>query len=103
MPKGSFAARTKGTPLNQTQMVPIDQIKVEQNFNAREAMSPDSLQKLGDSIAERGLLQPIVLREDEVDGGFFLVAGHRRFAGCQIAGLQEIPSIVRAYEGEDDE
>jgi ParB/RepB/Spo0J family partition protein len=87
----------------ETKMIPLDQIKVEQGLNAREAMDPNSLQKLGESIAERGLLQAVVVREDEVDGGFFLVAGHRRLAGCQIAGLTEIPATVRDYEGDDDE
>src|SRR5512137_2588447 len=65
----------------------------------RQAMSPEGLQGLAASIREVGVLQPIVVRRGEEAGSFVLVAGERRWRAARLAGLKEIPAVVR--EGDD--
>lgn len=55
-----------------------------------------ALEELAQSIAERGVLQPILLRP--VDDGFEIVAGERRWRAAQRARLHTIPAIVRAID-----
>lgn len=55
-----------------------------------------ALSELAESIAERGVLQPILLRP--VDGGYEIVAGERRWRAAQRARLHAIPAIVRDFD-----
>ena len=55
--------------------------------------------ELAESIGQRGLLQPILLRA--VDGGFEIVAGERRWRASQRAGLTTIPATVREFDDGD--
>lgn len=59
----------------------------------RRTFSDESLEELAASIAEVGLLQPIVVYEDE--DGYTLLAGERRLRASRLAGLVAIPAIVR--------
>ena len=58
--------------------------------------SEESLDELADSIAERGVLQPILLRPD--GDGFEIIAGERRWRAAQRARLHTIPAIVREID-----
>ncbi len=60
---------------------------------ARKIFDQDSLQELADSIKMYGIIQPIVVTEKE--GYFTIIAGERRWRAAKIAGLTEIPAIVR--------
>jgi ParB family chromosome partitioning protein len=60
----------------------------------RQEFDPETLEELAQSIREKGLIQPVVLRKRE-DGGYELIAGERRWRAAQRAGLREIPAIVR--------
>lgn len=60
----------------------------------RKDFDEESLAELADSIAEHGLLQPILVRPMP-DGGYQIVAGERRWRACRIAGLSEIPAMIR--------
>ena len=60
----------------------------------REHFDAISLQELADSIREVGLLQPPIVRK-RASGGYELIMGERRFRASKIAGLVEIPVIVR--------
>lgn len=62
----------------------------------RHAFDEDALAELADSVREVGLLQPVVVRKQEV--GYELVVGERRWRAHQLAGLEVIPAIVRATE-----
>jgi ParB family transcriptional regulator, chromosome partitioning protein len=62
----------------------------------RQQFSEDSLDELADSIAQRGVLQPILLRPDGED--YQLVAGERRWRAAQRARLHTIPAIVREID-----
>ena len=60
----------------------------------REHFDPTALQELADSIREVGLLQPPIVRK-KASGGYELIMGERRFRASKLAGLTEIPVIVR--------
>ncbi|MFN3420960.1 MAG: ParB/RepB/Spo0J family partition protein, partial [Armatimonadota bacterium] len=68
-------------------------------FQPRQKFRDEELQALADSIKMHGLLQPILVRPKE--DGYELVAGERRWRAAQLAGLTEIPAIVRPCS--DDE
>lgn len=66
----------------------------------RAHFDPDALRELADSIKERGLIQPLVVRElraEEVSGGarYELIAGERRWRAAQMAALPSVPAIVK--------
>ena len=64
----------------------------------RKYFDKEALQVLADSIAANGLLQPLVVRA--IDGGRYqIISGERRWRACRMAGLQEVPVVIRE---EDD-
>ena len=63
-------------------------------FQPRKEMDPGRLQELADSISAQGIVQPVVVREVEAER-FEIIAGERRWRASQLAGLGEIPVIVR--------
>lgn len=62
-------------------------------YQARRHFDPGALEELSASIAESGIVQPVVVRSDSQ--GYELLAGERRWRAAQRAGLHEIPAIVR--------
>lgn len=62
-------------------------------WQPRTEFDADALQELADSIAAQGLIQPILLRSRV--GGYELIAGERRWRAAQMAGLEQIPAIIR--------
>ena len=54
----------------------------------------DAMQETVESIREYGVLVPAIARPRE-DGGFEIIAGHRRHHACELAGLSTMPVIVR--------
>lgn len=62
-------------------------------FQPRTHFDEDALRSLADSIRAQGLIQPVVLRRRS--GEYELIAGERRWRAAQLAGLQQIPAIVR--------
>jgi ParB family chromosome partitioning protein len=60
----------------------------------RKTFEETSLAELAASIAEHGLLQPIVVRPN-VNGGYTIIAGERRWRACRIAGLTDVQVIVK--------
>ncbi len=62
-------------------------------MQARKTFDSAELKQLADSIREQGVLQPVVVRK--VGSGFELIAGERRWRAAQIAGLKEIPAIIK--------
>lgn len=72
--------------------VPISEIKPNPD-QPRQYFDPGSLAELAESIREKGVLQPIIVRKAE-DGGVVLVAGERRVRAARLAGLERIPAVV---------
>lgn len=63
----------------------------------RRHFDPEALQELADSIRVQGVLQPILLRPRR-DGRYEIVAGERRWRAAQLAGLHEVPALVREMD-----
>jgi ParB family chromosome partitioning protein len=63
-------------------------------YQPRQTMDEDRLQELAASIKSQGLIQPIIVRTVGA-GRFEIIAGERRWRAAQIAGLKQIPSLVR--------
>ena len=64
----------------------------------RRHFDETALSELADSIRERGVLQPILVRVGPGGQGFELIAGERRWRAAQRAGLHRLPAIVRDFE-----
>ncbi|MEN8131590.1 MAG: ParB/RepB/Spo0J family partition protein [Pseudomonadota bacterium] len=73
--------------------LPVDVIS-RSKYQPRLNIQPEALQELADSIRAQGLVQPIIVRP--VNEGYELIAGERRWRAAQLAGLQEIPAIVKS-------
>lgn len=74
--------------------LPVDVIE-RGRFQPRRDFNPESLQELADSIAAQGVVQPIVVRPIEPAGRYEIIAGERRWRAAQIAGLDQIPVVIR--------
>lgn len=82
-------------PEGEQRMVPIEQIRAGK-LNPRKTFKEDELAELADSIREKGLVQPILVRpEPGSSNGYEIVAGERRWRASQRAGLHMVPVIVR--------
>ena len=80
------------------QMVPLDQI-VPSSWQPRTEFRDENLQELADSIREKGIVQPLIVRR--AGEKLELVAGERRWRAAQRAGLLEAPVIVRQASDQD--
>ncbi len=68
---------------------------VRGKFQPRKIFSKEGLEELSNSIRERGVVQPIIVRKSkEFVGKYEIVAGERRWLASQNAGLNEIPAVV---------
>lgn len=75
--------------------------KIEPNPNQpRQIFTKEALQELANSIQEKGIIQPLLLRKKGVDG-FEIIAGERRWRAAQMAGLKDVPALIK--ESEDQE
>lgn len=68
-------------------------------YQPRTFFSEERLNELADSIREKGIVQPILVRQS--GGRYEIIAGERRFRAAQLAGLESIPAIVREVKDED--
>ena len=75
------------------ELLPISSI-IKNPYQPRIVFDEEKLQELSQSIKENGVLQPIIVRKSSIIG-YEILAGERRFRASQLAGLTEIPAIVR--------
>ncbi len=73
-------------------LVSLDQISVNPS-QPRLELKEEALTELATSIKEKGLLQPILVRRK--NGAYEIIAGERRFRASKIAGLRQVPVIIR--------
>jgi len=78
---------------NRLTHIPITQIRPSR-YQARTQFDDDSLQELADSIKAQGIIQPITVREYGLDN-YELIAGERRLRAAQLAGLAEVPVVIK--------
>ncbi|MFC6593005.1 ParB/RepB/Spo0J family partition protein [Deinococcus lacus] len=87
------ASQQLASPVDKLISVPVAQLKAGRQ-QPRTHFDEESLEKLTQSVRERGVLQPLLVRQ-KPRGGYEIVAGERRWRAAQQAGLKEVPVIVR--------
>lgn len=76
--------------------IPIE--KIEPNPNQpRQIFTKEALQELANSIREKGIIQPMLVRRKDGDR-FEIIAGERRWRAAQLAGLKEVPALLKDTE-----
>lgn len=83
---------------NSTVTLKISEIEPNKNQPRRD-FEPEALNELSESIAQHGVLQPLVVRPI-FGGGYEIVAGERRFRASRMAGLTEVPVVIRELTDE---
>ncbi len=79
----------------------VDIAKIKGNpKQPRRSFAKEPLQELANSIREKGILQPIVARRLH-DGDFEIIAGERRWRAAQLAGLHQVPVILRETKDQE--
>ena len=74
--------------------LPVDFI-IANRANPRRSFDPEQLEELANSIREKGIMSPLLVRPTEDPNIFELIAGERRWRAAQKAGLHDVPVIVR--------
>ena len=72
----------------------VDQLQRGQ-YQPRTVMDKDALQELADSIKAQGLVQPIIVRPLKEKDKYEIIAGERRWRASQMAGLHEVPVVIK--------
>jgi len=85
----------KNGETGETRMVKTSLIEPRKD-QPRKNFDREQLQALANSIAEHGVIQPIIVTEGQ-NGYYSIIAGERRWRACKMAGLTEMPVIVRTY------
>lgn len=86
-------------PEGEQKVVAIDMI-ASSALNPRKDFDEEDLSELAESIRQKGLVQPIIVRQSEA-GGYEIVAGERRWRAAQRAGMHTIPVIVRELNDQE--
>lgn len=98
--KGLSAIFIENETEDQSEVVVLSISDIEPNrAQPRKDFDDESLKELSDSILEHGVLQPILVRP-LIGGGYQIVAGERRYRASRLAGLQEIPVMIRELSDE---
>lgn len=92
IPDSALDVETGGLDGGSARTVPLDEIRPNPE-QPREFFDKEALETLADSIRQHGLLTPMVVRRHE--GRYILIAGERRFRAAGLAGLTEVPVMVR--------
>ena len=82
---------------DQQRTLPIDTLRPGK-YQPRTRMDEGSLKELAASIQAQGIMQPILVRP--VSGGYEIIAGERRWRACRMAGMTEVPTLVREIPDE---
>ncbi len=92
-PPASHAAAQADSPRGGGVLrLPVESIRRD-GRNPRKRFDEQRLRELADSIKAQGVLQPVLVRRE--GGGYRLIAGERRWRAAQLAGLKEIPALLR--------
>lgn len=79
-------------PISVDNTVNVNNIFVS-SYQPRKDFNEDSIKSLAESIKEKGILQPLIVREK--DGKYELIAGERRLRAAKLAGLTDVPVIIK--------
>jgi len=89
---------TKKENVSRETLIPV--IKIEPNrAQPRTRFDEDALQELADSIKQYGIIEPIVVQKR--DNHYEIIAGERRWRAARLAGLKEVPVVVKEYSEDE--
>lgn len=94
-----FGTQEAGTGTEQVQEIPLCELH-EFRGHPFKVLDDEKMQETVESIKNYGVLMPGIARP-RAEGGYEIIAGHRRRHGCELAGLSTMPMFVRDYT--DDE
>ena len=83
------------SPKDEVRVLDIRQIDPNKD-QPRKTFDEAALNELAESIKAVGVIQPIIVTE--INGRFRIIAGERRYRACRLAGIEEIPAIVRDWD-----
>lgn len=86
---------TKAEPLKVEQTLNINRIEPNKN-QPRKEFNEDALQELAESIKQYGVIEPLVVVKRK--GYYELIAGERRWRAARLAGLKEVPVVIKDYD-----
>ena len=101
---GPGAPAPSGPPSEELAKLPLDLLQ-RGRYQPRIDMRPETLEELANSIKAQGVVQPIVVRPVGTPGmaesqRYEIIAGERRWRAAQMAGLSEIPAVIRRVPDE---
>ncbi|MGH8286994.1 MAG: ParB/RepB/Spo0J family partition protein [Steroidobacteraceae bacterium] len=102
IPREDASASPQAPPGEELAKLPLDLLQ-RGRYQPRIDIRPESLQELADSIKSQGVVQPIVVRPLDAPGAaqrYEIIAGERRWRAAQLAGLTEIPALIRRIPDE---
>jgi ParB family chromosome partitioning protein len=79
----------------EVQLIPVKECRTNP-YQPRKTFDADALEELKVSILEYGIIQPLIVRKSIK--GYEIVAGERRFRAAKLAGLDEVPAIVKDFD-----
>ena len=91
------AGMTDTGKVEELRTLPVDLLQ-RGGYQPRMDFDKDAMQELADSIKAQGVLQPVMVRPLADSGKFEIIAGERRWRAAQLAGLHEIPAVVRKLD-----
>jgi len=83
--------------------LPVEHM-VRGRYQPRTEFNEEQLQELADSISKQGIIQPIIVRSISADPAkpkYEIIAGERRWRAAQLAGLHEVPVVIKKYTDEE--
>lgn len=86
-------------PESRVWSIAIDKIETSE-YQPRTHFDKKALEELAVSIKEKGIVQPIIVRKNQ-QNKFEIIAGERRWRAAQIAGLHEVPAIIKTLSNKD--
>jgi len=101
---GEVSAKGEGTDVTGAspgEKQPLQTLPIEYmqrgKYQPRQDINPEKLQELADSIKAQGIIQPVVVRKVAPEK-YEIIAGERRWRAAQLAGLQQVPVVIREIE-----
>lgn len=88
----------EAAPKRPDMVVPIENVQPNPD-QPRRTFAEDAMAELAQSVAERGIIQPLIVRPSPTNpGAYEIVAGERRWRAAQVAQLHDVPVVVRDYD-----
>lgn len=98
-PKPRIEVQTVTEKTNGFQLIPIEKISPNAE-QPRKSFNDETIQELANSIREKGILQPIIVKKT-VTGQYQIICGERRFRAAKLCGITEVPVVIKDIAAED--